>query len=207
MEMQNFIQQSGRFWLSPTVLWGLFIINFAGSIYGFYWYADQLAITNWYWLIFVPDSPMASAFFTFVLGMYLLNKKKPLLEAFAAITLFKYGIWAVAMIVWGGMLDWRPFMEALTWQHWMLICSHLGMALQAVIYAPWYAFGWREISIVAAWTLLNDALDYTMEIHPWVAAELEPYHWQLAGFTVLLSGVSLLLFATLMLLRRRMLVK
>lgn len=184
-----------RGWLiTPWFLWGLFLINLVGSIYGFYWYADQLSLTPWYWLIFVPDSPTASAFFTLVLGLYLISKRSPLLEALAAITLFKYGIWAVVMIIWGGYLESTPFLESLTWQHWMLVFSHLGMALQAVLYAPFYTFGKREIGIVAVWTLLNDLLDYVYDIHPWVAIPLEPYHVELGIFTVLLSGVSILLF-------------
>ncbi len=177
--------------------WGLFVINLLGSIYGFYWYKNQLIATEWYWLIFVPDSPTASTFFTLVLGLYLIRKRSPLLEAFAAITLVKYGTWAVVMILWGGLVDTRPFLEALNWQHWMLIGSHLGMALQAILYAPFYTFKWREIAGVAAWTLLNDFLDYRFDLHPWVAPPLEVYHLQMAIFTLLLSGFSILLFAIL----------
>lgn len=179
---------------STWFCWGLFLINLLGSIYGFYWYKNQLMETDWYWLIFVPDSPTASTFFTLVLGLYLIQKRSPLLEAFAAITLFKYGIWAVVIIIWGGLVDSRPFMEALDWQHWMLIGSHLGMALQAILYTPFYTFKWKEIGVVATWTLLNDFLDYRFELHPRVAPPLEAYHNQLEIFTLLLSGISIILF-------------
>jgi hypothetical protein len=95
-----------------TVLWILFIVNFLGSIYGFYWYKEQLALTEPKVLtLFVPDSPTASAFFTFVLLLYLCSRRSPLLEAFASITLFKYGIWAVVMIFWGAYLDVRPMTD------------------------------------------------------------------------------------------------
>lgn len=175
-------------------LWGLLIINLLGSIYGFYWYKDQLLTTDWYWLLFVPDSPTASTFFTIYLWLLLKGQRSPLLEAFAAVTLVKYGIWAVVVIVWGGMIDARPFLDALNWQHWMLIGSHLGMALQAILYAPFYTFKWREVSIVAIWMLLNDFLDYHVDIHPWVAPALEVYHNQLELLTFLLSGISIFLF-------------
>lgn len=181
----------------PWFLWSLFIINFFGSIYGFYWYKNQLAVTEPSLLIFVPDSPTASTFFTIVLFLYIFSRSSPLLEAFASITLFKYGIWAVVMIIWGGALDQRPFMEALTWQHWMLIGSHLGMAAQALLYSPFYTYGAKETLIVAGWTLLNDGLDYSLKIHPWVAPSLEPMiHW-VGWFTFILSLVTIFLFATL----------
>lgn len=186
-----------RILFSSWFCWSLFVINLLGSIYGFYWYKNQLLSTEWYWLIFVPDSPTASTFFTLVLGLYLMQRRLPILEAFAAITLFKYGIWAVVVIIWGGLVDPRPFSEALNWQHWMLIGSHLGMAFQAILYAPFYTFKWKEIAIVAAWTVLNDLLDYGFEIHPWVAPSLEVYHEQLAIFTLLLSFVSLFIFLIL----------
>lgn len=182
---------------SDWFLWALFWINLLGSIYGFYWYKDQLLSTDWYWLIFVPDSPTASTFFTLFLWLYLNRKRSPLIEAFAAITLLKYGVWAVVMIVWGGIVDSRPFFEALDWQHWMLIGSHLGMALQAILYSPFYTFNWKEVQLVAIWTLINDYLDYHVEIHPWVAPSLELFHNQMEVFTYLLSAISLVLFLTL----------
>ncbi|WP_245739855.1 DUF1405 domain-containing protein [Thermoflavimicrobium dichotomicum] len=178
-------------------LWALFIVNLLGSIYGFYWYKNQLAVTPTHFLIFVPDSPTASSAFTIVLLLYLLNRKSPLMEAFAAITLFKYGIWAVVMIVWGGILDQQPFLQALTWQHWMLVFSHLGMAAQALLYAPVYSYQLKEIGIVAGWTLLNDAMDYSFDIHPWLHPELELYQPYVAIFTVCLSLVSIFLVASL----------
>jgi uncharacterized membrane protein YpjA len=182
------------FFQQRTILWSLLVINFLGSIYGFYWYKNQLAVTPPQWLIFVPDSPTASAFFTVVLLLYLMGRKSPLLEAFAAITLFKYGIWAVMMIIWGAMTEPVSFFEALTWQHWMLMGSHLGMALEAFLFVPFYTYKIREILIVSAWTLLNDALDYGVDIHPWLAPGLEPIDHIVGIFTVSLSMVSILLF-------------
>jgi uncharacterized membrane protein YpjA len=177
-------------------LWTLFVINFLGSIYGFWWYKNQLASTPITWWMFVPDSPTASTLFTLVLLLWLFSSRSPLVEAFASVTLFKYGIWAVVMIVWGGALDPAPFMDALNWQHWMLIVSHLGMALEAVLFAPFYTYGRKHVMIVAVWTLLNDALDYGLDIHPWLSPYLEPFDHLVGWFTLLLSGVSIMLFAT-----------
>lgn len=176
-------------------LWILLVINFLGTIYGYYWYKNQMLQTDWKLLLFVPDSPTASLFFTGVLLLYILNKKNILLEAFAAVTLFKYGIWAVVMILWGAALDSDGFLASLTWEHYMLMFSHLGMAVQALLYAPIFRFGYREVGIVSIWTLLNDALDYGLDIHPWLTSELEWYDHLVGGFTLLLSLTTIGLFS------------
>ncbi|WP_245001207.1 DUF1405 domain-containing protein [Caldalkalibacillus thermarum] len=49
---------------------------------------------------------------------FILGRKWKLLEAFAAVTLFKYGIWATVMIIWTGLLGGE-----VNWQHYMLIVS------------------------------------------------------------------------------------
>lgn len=167
----------------------LFIINFIGTIYGYIWYKNQLLTTSFYLWPFVPDSPTASLFFTIVLLAFLMHKQWPLLEGFAAITLFKYGIWASVMIIWTGLLGGE-----LVWQHYMLLFSHLGMALQALLYSSYFSFKPAHLLIVAIWTLTNDALDYGLGIFPWLDSLLHPYLKEVCLFTVSLSILSLFIF-------------
>ncbi|MGB8001687.1 MAG: DUF1405 domain-containing protein, partial [Anaerobacillus sp.] len=114
---------------SKPFLWLLLLINVPGTIYGYYWYGWQLEDTKPIFLLFVPDSPTASLFFCFVLVAFLLGKNWPIMESLAAVTLFKYGIWAVVMnmmvMVVTGQLS--PIVL-------MLIFSHLGMAIQGLLY-------------------------------------------------------------------------
>lgn len=147
-------------WIYPvlanrTVLWGLLLINIAGTIYGYYWYKWQLVDTPAVFVPFVPDSPTASLFFVFVLIAFLLNKNWPLFEALAMVTLFKYGIWAVVMnllvYIVKGELDFVAY---------MLIFSHLGMAIQGVLYAPFYRIKMRHLVITGIWVLHNEIIDY-----------------------------------------------
>lgn len=164
----------------------LLVINIAGTIYGYMWYDSQLAITPLHFILFVPDSPTASLFFCFVLAAFLFGKNLPLLEALAAITLFKYGVWAVVMILAaaaaGTPIDIRNY---------MLIVSHLGMAIQGLLYTPYYRIkGWHFV-VVAIWTLHNDVIDYVYGMHPWVAASIQPYIQEIAYFTFWLSISSI----------------
>lgn len=153
-------------WIYPvlgnrSVLWLLLIINFLGTVYGYYWYGSQLADTPAHFLIFVPDSPTASLFFVLVLIAFLLRKNWPLLEALAIVTLFKYGIWAVVMnflvFVVSGELDKAAV---------MLIISHGAMALQGILYAPFCRIKGWHLAIAAIWTLHNDVIDYVFHMMP-----------------------------------------
>ncbi|WP_413380547.1 DUF1405 domain-containing protein [Alkalihalobacillus sp. 1P02AB] len=165
----------------------LLIINVPGTIYGFYWYWGQLQNTPPSFYIFVPDSPTASLFFVFVLIAFLMKRNWPIIEALAAVTLIKYGIWAVVMNAATGMLG-----GSLNWQHYMLIFSHAGMALQAIIYSPYFRIKMWHLVVAAIWTLHNDFIDYYFGMHPYLSSHLMPHLDSVMVFTVSLSVFSIL---------------
>jgi uncharacterized membrane protein YpjA len=168
-----------------SILWLLLIINILGTIYGYIWYGSQLSETPPQFLLFVPDSPTASLFFIFVLIAFLLGKNWPLLEALAIVTLFKYGIWAVVMniLVWKvtGTID--PIA-------WMLILSHAAMAIEGILYAPFYRIKPWHLAFVAIWTLHNDVIDYVFRMLPRYSM-LDQYIPEIGYFTFWLSIVSI----------------
>ncbi|WP_332693480.1 DUF1405 domain-containing protein [Halalkalibacter lacteus] len=164
----------------------LLLVNIPGTIYGYIWYRDQLAITPIQFLIFVPDSPTASLFFVFVLLAFLMRRNWPLIEALAAITLIKYGIWAVVMNVAAG---WAG--DTLNWKNYMLVFSHAGMALQAVLYAPYFRIKRWHLLIAAVWTIHNDIIDYVFMMHPWVSGRLMSDIDMIGYFTFWLSVFSI----------------
>ncbi|MEH7245716.1 DUF1405 domain-containing protein [Neobacillus niacini] len=168
-----------------SFLWLLLIVNFAGTAYGYVWYGWQLKETPPIFLIFVPDSPTASLFFVLVLVAFLLKKNWPLIESLAIVTLFKYGIWAVVMnslvFIIQGELDWIGL---------MLAGSHFAMAVQALLYAPFYRFKWWHLTIAAIWTLHNDVIDYVFFMLPRYHM-LDEFIPQIGYFTFWLSIVSI----------------
>jgi uncharacterized membrane protein YpjA len=165
----------------------LLIINIFGTIYGYVWYSDQLENTPWYFLPFVPDSPTASLFFVFVLIAFLMGKNWPLMEALAAITLFKYGIWAVIMNVIGGAV-----IGELTIVNYMLIFSHFGMAMEGLLYSPFYKIKKIHIYIAAIWVIHNELIDYLFDMMPTYSI-LEPYYTVIGYFTFWLSILSIMI--------------
>ncbi|WP_433958606.1 DUF1405 domain-containing protein [Cytobacillus horneckiae] len=163
----------------------LLIINTVGTVYGYYWYKWQLVETPPIFLPFVPDSPTASLFFVFVLIAFLLGKNWPLLEVLAIVTLVKYGIWAVIMNLLVFQVTGVVDPAAL-----MLIFSHGAMAIQGILYAPFYRIKLWHLVIAAIWTLHNDVIDYVFFMLPRYSV-LNDYIPQIGYFTFWLSIFSI----------------
>lgn len=181
IKMLSYILQDKKFLII------LFIINFLGTIYGYYWYGWQLEITPPIFIPFVPDSPTASLFFTIFLLFFIFGKNIPYIEALGIVSLFKYGIWAVVMnlltlIVTGSI---GP-------AGYMLIASHLGMAIQGLLYAPYYKIKLRHLTVAGIVILHNDIIDYVFEQMP-IYSNLTTYMNEIGYFTFWLSVVSILL--------------
>lgn len=146
---------------NPYFLTSLLFVNILGTIYGFIWYRYQLSETPLKFLIFVPDSPTASLFFIFVLSGFLIKKNIPIMEALAGVTLFKYGVWAVGMNIAGGLVS-----GSLNWDNYLLIVSHGGMAMEGLLFAPFYRIKPWHLIVAAVWTLQNDIIDYVFKMMP-----------------------------------------
>ncbi len=167
------------------VLWLLLFVNVLGTIYGYIWYGWQLSDTPAIFLPFVPDSPTASLFFVFVLIAFLLGKNWPLFEALALVTLFKYGIWAVVMNLLVSLVN-----GGLDLVGYMLIFSHLAMAIQGVLYAPFYRFKTWHLVVTGIWVIHNEIIDYIFKMMPRYH-DLDLYMAQIGYFTFWLSIASL----------------
>lgn len=163
----------------------LFLINLFGTIYGYIWYDSQLAITPIIFLPFVPDSPTASLFFTLFLLFFIVGKNSPYIEALALTSLFKYGIWAVVMnlltLAVNGTLDWQGY---------MLMVSHGAMAIQGLLYIPFYKIKLKHLTVAGIWILHNDIIDYVFGMMP-IYADLTKYMNVIGYFTFWLSILTL----------------
>lgn len=162
----------------------LVIINALGSGYGYYWYHEQLAATPFYYWPFVPDSPLASTFFTLALLIPGNSALRRLFQTIAFTAAVKYGIWAVVIIsqywIKGGPVE---FTEVMLW------LSHLGMAVEGGIFLKTLQLDRMVVSITGMWMLLNDLMDYYAELHPYLFAPGQEF---LAAITAL----SLTVFIT-----------
>ncbi|MEK4699201.1 DUF1405 domain-containing protein [Solibacillus sp. FSL R7-0668] len=165
----------------------LLVVNALGTIYGYYWYKGQLAVTEPIYYLFVPDSPTASLFFCFAVLGWLLGKHFKLMEVLALVTLIKYGLWAVVM----NLLTFAETGE-LGATGWMLVASHFLMAVQAVMYLPNYRFTKWHVLVAAIWTLHNDVIDYLFGQMPFYRV-INDYPSQIGYFTFWLSIACIML--------------
>ena len=171
-----------------TFMWILLAVNILGTIYGYIWYMWQLEITDPIFIIFVPDSPTASLFFSIALFGWLINRHFKLIEALALITLVKYGLWAVVMNIWT-QFESGP----IGFVGWMLVVSHFAMAVQALLYIPKYKFNWIHVLIAAIWTLHNDVIDYVFGQMPIYRSLSE--HTQTIGYFTFWLSIACILIA------------
>lgn len=182
--------------------------NLLGAVYGFSWYKAQLLTTPKHLWIFVADSPLATLFFAIFLFLYYFDKKVPFLEALASITIFKYGVWAITVIIWGA---WNTeasivkilMVDTIQWLDVLLIFSHFIMAAQAIVFFRKYSYDFLSVFLVGIWIFLNDVLDYSLDIYPWLPTSLYGDVLSIAKFTILLSGTALFIFYILTLIRRK----
>ncbi|MCW3490427.1 DUF1405 domain-containing protein [Dethiobacter alkaliphilus] len=149
-------------------IYALLVINFFGTIYGFWWYRNQFAATPAYIWPFVPNSPLTVLYFFIVLVLFLQNKRSPFWEGLAYFGLIKHGMWTVAIITLYHLAGDRSPDNILLWT------GHLGMALQAVLFWVYYGLPLRFSHAVgiSGWYLFNDYLDYVVGIHPYVNTTL-----------------------------------
>jgi uncharacterized membrane protein YpjA len=177
----------------------VFIFNLLGTAYGYYWYKNQLADV-WKqhpkWLsLFVPDSPTATLFFVVALGFVLfpiLNRVgwrwKSLIESIAVISSIKYGLWAVSIILMGAFqgVELGPI-------DFMLMGSHLIMAIQVLVYIQLFNFNHFSIVSAAVITLFSDFVDYFFGVYPWLSAVLMDDLLFIRNFTISLSLLAIAL--------------
>lgn len=200
---------SRAFLMDRRLLWLLLVCNGLGTAYGYVWYAEQLRWTldhHPLWrIVFVPDSPTASLFFTIWLLLVLMRPEREsgtyrifriAVEALAVLTLVKYGVWAVVMNAAQGLQG-----DPLDWQNWMLIASHAAMAVEGLLYTRFMRFGRLAALLALAWMLLNDTMDYGVGIYPWLPSVLGDDLTVIAAFTFALSAASY--FAALAAMRAR----
>jgi len=141
----------------------LIAVNLGGALYGFFWYAGQLAVTRPVFWPVVADSPLSALTFGLVLLLYTYGRRLRWLEALSYMVMIKYGLWA-ALVLTGYAVAYRNP----TWETTHLTLSHLGMAVEAYIYLKRFHPGWRAGLVGLTWLVFNDFFDYTYRTHPYL---------------------------------------
>ncbi|AVX20619.1 MULTISPECIES: DUF1405 domain-containing protein [Carboxydocella] len=145
------------------VLLILALANGLGSIYGYYWYHHQLAVSPWYLWPVIPDSPLSASLFTLFLIFLIWKINLPWLFLLANLMMIKYGLWAVIInldVYWSG--------HSFAWENLHLTLSHAVMALQGILFLRKIRFAFSDYFIASGWLILNDFIDYFWQTHPYL---------------------------------------
>ena len=166
----------------------LILVNLLGSLWGFNWYYWQLHETPVILWPVVPDSPGSTLLFSlFLIGLWF-GRRWPWLEGIVYTAMVKYGLWTVIIFLhyWTATGD-------ITWESIYLSSSHLGMAVEALLFLHYYRPGWLYGVIGTAWLFFNDWMDYgPFQTHPTLPGP-QFIGW-VADVAVALTIVSFLLF-------------
>lgn len=161
-----------RLWLKILIM-----INLLGSLYGFNWYYHQLRSTPIKFWPVVPDSPLSTLLFSFLLIVFYFGRRSPLLEGIAYLSMIKYGLWTVVVFIQYWVVRQQFDFESIH-----LSLSHLGMAIEAIIFMRVFSPSIAYAVVGVLWLLFNDYMDYVRGFHPNLPApELET----LVGWTAL----------------------
>ncbi|MFX4262575.1 DUF1405 domain-containing protein [Pelotomaculum propionicicum] len=172
----------------------LMVINVLGSLYGYYWYHEQLASIPFHLWLFVSDSPLSSTLFALALLMRGNGQLGRLFQVVAFTAVIKYGIWAMVIIT-----HFCALYGNLGYTEIMLWVSHLGMAAEGIIFLKALQFERAIVYISGMWMLLNDIMDYYAGLHPYLFADGQELAALVTAF-----ALTFLITAGLVLLQRVM---
>ncbi len=155
-------------------LWILVVGNLLGTLYGFYFYHDQLLATEGLLKVFVPASPTATLLLAFSLLLRRFNRSSKVIEALAYFGNVKYGFWTILVLIfYSYTVD--PFF-------FLIFASHLVMGIQAFL----VDFDRYSLLIASSWFMINDAVDYRFGTYTSIGADPGPAF----VFAFLLTGIT-----------------
>lgn len=178
MEIKDFFR--------PETLYLIAAVNILGTVFGFYYYFEQLVNTSMILWIFVPASPLATFFLAVSVYFNTKNRGLPLLDALAFLGNFKYGLWTVFVLIYYSEI----FFAGQELLYLFMFLSHLGMAFQAFIAFYWQNFGLRELGFAGAWLLLNDIIDYSLGTHTYLYTE-NVFPAEIAAYALTFTGLAI----------------
>jgi uncharacterized membrane protein YpjA len=160
------------------LLFIVLLINLAGTLFGLYYYWEQLGMTPWYLWLTVPDCPLYTLFMAIALALILIGRPWTTFNAITAVGTTMYGAWTVIVLLWFGEVFFTPGSVGPTMER---LVSHGAMAFEGVLLLPYLTkaklLSW---TITALWFIVLDSIDYfyhfvyqglSMRTHPLAVME------------------------------------
>ena len=175
--------------------------NIIGSLFGLYYYWEQLMMTPWYLWIFVPDCPLYTFLMIFALIFLIAGKRYNTFNTVVAVGLSMYGSWTMLVLLYFREIYFDPTNALMSVG---LFVSHFGMALECVLLLPYLKNVKPHSWLIAwAWFTVQTFFDYfvpytyngfTMRLHP--LAILEYYARRTTYAGILSEKLNVVMFIT-----------
>ncbi|HHY95870.1 MAG TPA: DUF1405 domain-containing protein [Firmicutes bacterium] len=136
-------------------------VNLGGFVYGLHWYEEQLATLPWYAWPVTADCPVSALLFGLLTASLLWGSSPPWLQGLAGMAALKYGIWTV-LVIGQSWLAGAPVDVGSINLFW----THLGLTVEAVLFALVYRPPALWVIPGVVWVILNTLLDYGVGLHP-----------------------------------------
>lgn len=173
-----------------NVLISIIVTNLAGTVFGFYYYAELLLDSPVKLWIFIPDSPLATLAIALSLALYMKGRQNSFLDMLAFIGNLKYGLWTPFILLYMR----EGFLYGIsTPMYLFLLISHFLMAVQALMVLEYSNFSSEHVLSSGLWFLLNDLVDYSYGVHaelPTISGLTDPPAF--AAYTLTLSSLAIL---------------
>ncbi|MCD6549427.1 DUF1405 domain-containing protein [Candidatus Micrarchaeota archaeon] len=163
--------------LGKTIFFGLSAI---GIIVGYAFYHDQLAVSNPFLWLFIPDCPL---YVLLALLVVMFKIKSSWFRLIVSAGLIKYGLWTELVFLIYHDYYFAPFIIESTI---LLGIGHVVMILESLLFLPEHLKP-VNLAVSLSWFLANDFSDYVLGTVPRIPTD----HICLVGvLTVLLTFVS-----------------
>ncbi len=147
----------------------LILICLAGSIYGFYYYQGQLQMTPPYLWPFVPDSPLFTLMYVFILIFYQAGIRSNTFDAFTFIGLNKVGLWTIFILLYNYSYYFQPSSRN---YRLLLLALHLGMiAISLTLLKEMEKLRLKTVIAITSFFLISDLVDYQIGTHPLIPTD------------------------------------
>lgn len=137
--------------------WLIFLIavNLAATVYGFFWYRDQLAQSPFPAWIIIADSPLSCLYLAVAQIAFLRGRRAALFEGLGYLGMMVYGLWSTFVLLLYAALGGRLLLI-----DWLLIIGHVGMFLEGLFFLFGRGTELWAVGVATAWFLFDHWLDY-----------------------------------------------
>lgn len=146
----------------------IILINIGGVFYGYSYYLKQLLHSPLYLWPFIPDSPNSTLLIALALVLYAIGYSSKFLDALAFITVFKYGLWTMFVL----LFHYEHYFGLEYTLRMALFWLHFGMVLEAfILLKEMKMLSKPQWVFLTGWFFLNDVMDYMFNTHPVMPSE------------------------------------